>query len=301
MLNEPFGPLWREPHLQTGIQMRLWRSHDVFQTTIRDVYAAIQEMYHKLGLRPEGTAQLLEGNSSSNSTINSTRQRLLKRVSFSLRKTSYDDLLSCIKDGIASLDTLTAQNVELEKSHKIRSQSRHLVLLRRALKSVYRALQHGLGVRCIDSHVLHLALASRPANITPHDDDETVSQGLSFRLAIINHPEAGASASALSCNHVMVRELATAVPPSPSIPLPPSRSPSPILPHVVSPATPVTKKMGRSRNSVSFLGRDRILSGSSSINASSTDVQITSITSITHSTGTGSNTNIANTKLVRAS
>ncbi|CAK7229613.1 hypothetical protein SBRCBS47491_007309 [Sporothrix bragantina] len=57
MLDEPFGPLWREPRLQTAIQMRLWRSHGVFQTTISDVYAAIKEMFHKLGLRPDAPAQ----------------------------------------------------------------------------------------------------------------------------------------------------------------------------------------------------------------------------------------------------
>lgn len=304
MLDEPFGPMWCEPDLQKDIQLRLWRSHGVFETTISDVYAAIQEIYVKLGLRPDGTIQWLEGSKSSKSAMKNTLQGLLKRASFSLRKTSYDDLLSRIKDGIGSLETLTAQTVELEKSHKIRSQGRHLTLLRRAFKSVYRALQHGLGVRCTDSHALHLALAPRPANITPLDDDETVSQGLSFRLAIPNHPEEGTSSSALSCSHVVVRHMAATIPLSPSTPSPPSRSLSPIPRHMISPGPPATKRSDRSRKLVSFLGQVSTSYSTSSTTASSTNVNITgttNITSIHHSTGIKSNTTISNTSVTNTS
>ncbi|EPE02349.1 hypothetical protein F503_03934 [Ophiostoma piceae UAMH 11346] len=295
LLKEPLGQLWNEPGLQASIQFRLWRSYEIFIITISEVLAASQEISRNLGLEPKETGHLPAGVNSRRATMKCKAKKFVKKMSFSLQKATYDEQILRIKDSINSLETLTAQNLELEYSRKKSSHGQCLPLLQDCFKSVYRALQHGLGIRCSNSHVLHLALALRPAYITNLDYDETVSQGLSFRLAIQNHHEESTPASALSCNHVVVRRLATVAPPTPSTALPPSRSPSPIPPGILSSGTPGYKKSGRNRKSVSFLGQGSTLPGSSSITANSMSVKITGITSVSVSMGTNSNTNIVRT------
>lgn len=54
MIENPYGELWREKEMQKKIRVRLWRSFTVFEDTVKDVHAAIEEMVLRLGLQPDG-------------------------------------------------------------------------------------------------------------------------------------------------------------------------------------------------------------------------------------------------------
>ncbi|KAK3946400.1 hypothetical protein QBC46DRAFT_5330 [Diplogelasinospora grovesii] len=176
LIEDPFGETWRDEAIQKRIRVRLWESFTAFENTVKDVYAAIQEMISRLGLQPDGKVKWIEG---------SAFRRELKRATFSLKKASYDDLLARIKDGIASLVTLTTQNVELEPKRKMRSQGRLFSLLREISKSIYRALKNSLV--CQGTHDLNLQLAARSADFTSLDEDEKITKEFSFMIAISSH------------------------------------------------------------------------------------------------------------------
>ncbi|KAI3322271.1 hypothetical protein HD806DRAFT_501542 [Xylariaceae sp. AK1471] len=218
MIEDPFGEVWRDEEIQKKIRCRLWRSFIVFEETVKDVHAAIQEMVSRLGLQPDGKVKWMEG---------SALLRELKRTTFSLKKSSYDDVLVRIKDGIASLETLTAQNVELEPKRKVRSQDRLLSLLRETSKSIYRAVKSSL--LCHEVHDLNLELAMRSANFIPQDEDEMVTKEFSFRIAIssqsISESVNQSTKMVQFWDEVIVKEMTAS---TPAVTGPPSPSLNPI-------------------------------------------------------------------------
>ena len=49
MVEDPLGELWQEVETQKRIRHRLWRSWGVFEQTVKDMKAAIEETMEKLG------------------------------------------------------------------------------------------------------------------------------------------------------------------------------------------------------------------------------------------------------------
>lgn len=50
MIENPFGPLWKEEQVYRKIRQRLWRAAGVFEENLRDIQKALKELEDKLNL-----------------------------------------------------------------------------------------------------------------------------------------------------------------------------------------------------------------------------------------------------------
>jgi hypothetical protein len=48
MIQEPFGPLWKERRINSMARQRLWKSYDIFEDTVRGMKEAGEELTKKL-------------------------------------------------------------------------------------------------------------------------------------------------------------------------------------------------------------------------------------------------------------
>lgn len=166
MIDNPMGDLWTEEETLKKIHFRLGRGFGVFEDTIKDVRAAVDEMSKRMAAKGGGTV-------SSE----------LKRAAFTLNRSQYADLLSAIRDGISNLENLTDRNMELEPARRVRSQGRFLMLLRNMSQSLHRALQSSLGCAC--GHDVSLRLEHRSVGYFSTQDDEDVIGDTAFNLALL--------------------------------------------------------------------------------------------------------------------
>ena len=108
--------------------------------------------------------------------------REFKRATFTLNRSAYTELLSTIRDGVSSLESLTTMNIDLEPKRRARSHVRFLSILRGLSSSMYRAVRSSLACAC--KHKVLMRLSTWPAEITPADEDEEIIQDLKFRMAL---------------------------------------------------------------------------------------------------------------------
>ncbi|KAJ3544772.1 hypothetical protein NM208_g2881 [Fusarium decemcellulare] len=109
MVENPGGDLWSEEETQKKIRARLWKSWDIFEWTLRDIQASIQEVYETLGNAAD-----------TKWSDKPLAIRELKRMSFALSRSTYTDQLTTIKDGISNLESLATMNIELEPKRRHR-------------------------------------------------------------------------------------------------------------------------------------------------------------------------------------
>lgn len=106
----------------------------------------------------------------------------LKRAGFTLRRSTYEGLLTTIKDGITNLESLATMNIELEPKRRVRSRVRLLNILRNLSSSIYRAISSSL--TCVCMHRISMRVSDCLDNITPSHDEEHVIQMLQVHLAL---------------------------------------------------------------------------------------------------------------------
>ncbi|KAK1836524.1 hypothetical protein QBC39DRAFT_272703 [Podospora conica] len=177
MINDPFGPLWREVATAKKIHARLWRSAKVFQDNVLDMNAAVEEMKKKLGLDPDGRPRWMGSPGV---------QKEFQRVLFVLRRSDYQDLIGRLRTGVSSLETLVLSNVHLEPDRHRRSRGRLCKIVRDAAMGVYHAVRGAITCHgtCPGPHDVGLRLTPQSLPITPDDDDEDVITSVKFRIAI---------------------------------------------------------------------------------------------------------------------
>lgn len=163
MIKSPLSELWKRQEIHRKIRGRLWEASDVFEATICDVNSAIEEMTKRLDSQNDGKVSEF------------------RRGVFTLRRSTYEDLLKRIKDGVSDLENLTDRNIELEPARRVRSQGKLLRILRDVSRSLYRALKASLDCGC--KHDMGIKLERRSLDIMPGDDDEKVICELAFQLA----------------------------------------------------------------------------------------------------------------------
>lgn len=111
--------------------------------------------------------------------------REFKRAAFTLSRSSYGDLLSTIKDGIAGLETLTDQNVSLEPKRLESSQVKLLTILREISLGLYHALRRSFACTC--NHDVNLKLATWASDIIYGENKSKVLQDLTLHL-VLSYP-----------------------------------------------------------------------------------------------------------------
>lgn len=163
MISEPLGYLWRQENTKKKIRVRLWKRFDDFETNLRDLETAVDEMSKRIDSQRSGKVSEF------------------KRAVFVLRRSTYTDLLATIKNCISNLESLIGRNIELEPARRVRSQGKLLRVLRDVSKSLHEALRFSLDCDC--THDVALGLERRAADITPLDDDEEITKDLLFQVA----------------------------------------------------------------------------------------------------------------------
>ncbi|KAK3388382.1 hypothetical protein B0T20DRAFT_365025 [Sordaria brevicollis] len=181
MIENPFGPLWKEednPNVYHRIRQRLWRSARVFEGNVKDIHKALQELQQKLNIDANGQPLSVKEGISI--------KKELKRLSFALNQAVYQDLLTRIRDGVSGLARLISDNSDLEPERKKRSDWRIHRLMSFFTASVYQALCAAMSAcPCPTSHLLGLQLGlSSFVSATPDDEDEHVAKRLSVKLAV---------------------------------------------------------------------------------------------------------------------
>lgn len=87
-----------------------------------------------------------------------------------------------MKDGVTSLESLAAMNIELEPKRRGRSPVRLLDIVRGLSSSLYRAVCSSLMCAC--KHRISMRVSDYRGDITPDHDDEDIIQGLKLHLAL---------------------------------------------------------------------------------------------------------------------
>ncbi|KAK3500338.1 uncharacterized protein B0T23DRAFT_307715 [Neurospora hispaniola] len=178
MIENPFGPLWKEEQVYHKIRQRLWRAAGVFEENLIDIQKALKELEDKLNLPVGSGAEPLPDRVSF--------RKELKRLSFALNRSVYLELLTRIRDGVSSLEALTSQNCDLEPERNKRSNGRLYRLMNSLSGGIYQALCAAMNAcQCPTSHLLGLKLSTPSyTSVIPNDEDEEVIRNLSMKLAI---------------------------------------------------------------------------------------------------------------------
>ncbi|UPK96945.1 hypothetical protein LCI18_007880 [Fusarium solani-melongenae] len=108
LINNPMGDLWREEETLRKIRFRLGKGYEMFEATMNDLKATIDEMARRVDSQKDGM----------------------------------------IRDSISNLENLTDRNMELEPARRGRSRGKLFVLLRTMSESLYRALGSSLNCAC---------------------------------------------------------------------------------------------------------------------------------------------------------
>ncbi|KAK1775128.1 hypothetical protein QBC45DRAFT_336004 [Copromyces sp. CBS 386.78] len=181
MIEDPFGPLWKEetnPEVYHKIRKRLWRAAGIFEENVQDMRKAVAELQEKLNIGSDGQPP------SRKERVSFRKE--MKRLSFSLNKSVYLELLTRIRDGVSSLERLTSQNSVLEPGRDKRSNGRLYRLMSSLSGGIYHALCTAMSAcQCPTSHLLGLKLSSPPdTSVIPADEDDDVVRRLSMKLAV---------------------------------------------------------------------------------------------------------------------
>ena len=174
MIDDPMGDLWKDKETLRNIEIRLWKCFDVFERTIGDIKAAVDEMDKHIDSQRGGKVPEL------------------KRAIFTLSRWQYADLLSTIREGVSNLENLADRNIELEPARRVRSHGKLFILLQDISKSLYSALRSSLD--CSAGHDVGLRLERRTVNFTPADNNDRVISDMVFKLSLSSgtstgHPE----------------------------------------------------------------------------------------------------------------
>ncbi|KAM0549446.1 hypothetical protein ACHAPJ_009432 [Fusarium lateritium] len=175
MIRDPFGDLWKETEIFNKLRLRLWSSLQVFDERVQDMREAIEEMMEKLDCGPNNMTEKEEASSI---------RKQFKRATFILQKSSHEEVLTRIRDGVSALQRLAILNTDLESERKSRSQGRLNRLVSGMLNGMYHALQSAMACKCRSLHDVGLRLTPPSLTVVPEDDDEDIIRELQFRLAI---------------------------------------------------------------------------------------------------------------------
>lgn len=175
MIVDPFGPSWQSEELQRKLRGRLCGSARVFKATVAEINDAIQKI---LGLLnpPQQKAEVQGGAEPS------AVRREFRRIVFTLSRSSYSNLMSTIKEGICSLDMLTAQCIDLEPGRQQASHAKLATLMKGLSVQLHQALQRSLSCSC--SHGMSIRLCKRATDALYEKNEQTRLRLLPMHVAL---------------------------------------------------------------------------------------------------------------------
>ncbi|KAM0245516.1 hypothetical protein ACHAP5_005323 [Fusarium lateritium] len=196
MIREPFGKLWGEKEINNKLRLRLWTSLSVFEERVQDMKLAVEEMMNKLSIDSHEEPSWIE---------KTPLKSQLKRVIFIVQKSSHEEALTRIRDGVSALQTLATLNTELEPERKSRSLGRLNKLVSGMLTGIYQALRSTMTCKCPSLHDIGLKLTPPSLTITPADDDLDILKKLQFQLAISHMKKLSSDVSTRHWNEILLK------------------------------------------------------------------------------------------------
>ncbi|KAI0153513.1 hypothetical protein BJ166DRAFT_358957 [Pestalotiopsis sp. NC0098] len=177
-LNDPFGPLWKTQEAHDSVRLRLWKSYDEFEETVRELKDAIDQLGQELGL--DDPAQL-----QSAHLLESGILQRFRGLKFSLPRSRFKKVLETIKTKNDTLQKLlnTSIDQELQVARMSQSRGRYLKLARQSSRSVLNALETSISCPCRSTHSLNLELPLLATYPIPGDTDQDIVNGVSFEVA----------------------------------------------------------------------------------------------------------------------
>ncbi|OTA92547.1 hypothetical protein M434DRAFT_322315 [Hypoxylon sp. CO27-5] len=170
MIAEPFGQSWQDQDIKYKIELRLDHVMEPFANTAKAMVDAVEKFKSRLDLDKNGQVKWIEANAII---------RELKRATFTIKRSQYNDLLDILSQGNQDLRTLTNQSLQLEPGRNTRYQGRLLVLLRDISRSVYTAMSNSFQCSCSVTHGISLQMAAPSLRST--DKNEQVLRNATFR------------------------------------------------------------------------------------------------------------------------
>ncbi|KAK1458398.1 hypothetical protein CCUS01_09497 [Colletotrichum cuscutae] len=186
MIEDPFGPLWKQEGVQRKIKSRLYRSFDTFQHVMEDMEAAINDIKQCLGLDAQGKAKWTE---------ESTIIKEFKRASFALNKSTYKYAIDTIRKDISALESIIDTNIHMEPVRKQRYKGRLAGLIRQVSANMYFALRNSISCDCDCRHQVHLDLTPDSEDATHDLDDAAIIEKIGLQLAMTYQTDTGRAIS----------------------------------------------------------------------------------------------------------
>ncbi|KIX96001.1 uncharacterized protein Z520_08256 [Fonsecaea multimorphosa CBS 102226] len=180
LIENPRGPLWRDPVFQKKLAKKLDRNYDAFIRTMTELSASLEHLSKKLGLEA-GTPLKITWDDAT------VVEREIKKLKDVFSKSVYEDLLKNIEKANASLKTLVEQSHHLQESRRKHGISKKPLLKHRAARkhaiNLYNAVVRGKYWKCPcrDSHCVHLRV--EPRALDTNDDFETKRAMPKLRIA----------------------------------------------------------------------------------------------------------------------
>ncbi|EXF80587.1 hypothetical protein CFIO01_04294 [Colletotrichum fioriniae PJ7] len=175
MISDPFGSLWKEEVVQRRIKARLQTALSRFKLAMKELEKAILYIKENLGLDDQWNPKWIEG---------SAMKRELKRASFVLRKSAYDDAIESLKKNLSTLDSMMRDDIESEPLQQKRYKGRLVGLIRQTSEYVYYALRDSMSCRTGCRHQVHMDLKPDSEDATHDLDDTEMIEKLGFKLAM---------------------------------------------------------------------------------------------------------------------
>ncbi|KAK5656705.1 hypothetical protein OQA88_4252 [Cercophora sp. LCS_1] len=194
MINNPMGDLWQNERTAINIRARLWdrEALEAFETTIKSIKESVDDLHKKLQAHSGSKIPLLHR----------------ARLQFS----DYEGKLRNIKDGIASLQTLTTDSVKNEPSRRMRSQGPFLTFVQAASQSLYRAVRSGLPCQSQCLHEVGIRLKHRKSTLSPHENEDEIMRSLEFEVTISGVVPSRATHAARSWQEILIKAAPATAP-----------------------------------------------------------------------------------------
>ncbi|KLO99619.1 uncharacterized protein LW94_11106 [Fusarium fujikuroi] len=160
MIQDPGRMFNDDPELKAKLQRRLWKGFDLFNQTLKEINAAMNEAINRISLQIQDESNIRR----------------------SLRHSFLDDLLSRINEGVLVLEQLVDRSIQLEPTRNRRLQGKFLCFVRNLACELSCALRASFHCTC--GHQICLQLERRSPDMVPGDTGEEAAKHIGFHLAL---------------------------------------------------------------------------------------------------------------------
>ncbi|KIW67269.1 hypothetical protein PV04_06534 [Phialophora macrospora] len=180
LINNPRGPLWRDPSFQKSLAKKLDRNYGAFVRTMTELSTLLETLSRKLGLQSADPLKISWDDATA-------VEREVKKFKDIFSKSVYTDLLGKIDNANSSLKTLIEQSDHRQESRRKHRVSKKPLLKYKAARkhanNLYNAVVRGKYWKCPckDTHCVHLRIDGEP--IESNDNLEKSPTTPRFRMA----------------------------------------------------------------------------------------------------------------------